>query len=111
MSGLGSTPEVYVKRKSSPDPYTAPLSRRVCVLLLGLMIAAVLVLFVVQFMRGFVNEYRAVRVSRDQALERNQVVEGQLAEMMRHGDQGILLTRLNTDMGPAELRLVLKGTR
>ncbi len=107
MSGTCSvTPEVYVKRKSAPDPYTAPLSRRTCKTLLELMIGAVLALFVIQFVRGFAAEHHAAVAGRIAAEARADAAEKQLAEMLKHRDQGVLLANIGPDLSGYQLRLV-----
>lgn len=119
MSGAcGSVPEIRTATKSrflrgvqvtppvAPDPYLTPLSRRSCAALLGLLAAAVVVVFVVQFFRGFVGEYHDAVTARIAAETRAKVAEDQLAQILRHGDKGILVANIGPDLAGYQLRLV-----
>lgn len=97
---------LQVKPPVAPDPYLAPLSRRACVTLLGMMVGAVLVLFFVQFVRGFAAEHRAAVAGRIAAEARAESAERQLAEMLKHGDQGVLIANVSKDLVGWQVRLV-----
>jgi hypothetical protein len=74
---------------------------------LGFLFALALVVVVcVQMIRGAADEYQSKIVALQAAEARAAKAEGQLAEMLKHGDAGILVANIGPDLAGYQLRLV-----
>lgn len=106
MSGTCQVLDDYAPKRKPQLPGRRPIfsnRARLLITLIGLLGATVCA---VQFVRGFVGEYHQVRVERDALQLQCDILEGQLAEMLRHGDRGILVANIGPDLAGYQLRLV-----